>query len=111
MKYELDKRIFLNDKYIQTQSIVLVQRAYRTKYKSKTAPSATTILNIAKNYKQTGSVDRKRIVGKKKTAHTSELVKSIENIRLVDDDISSRKIASPASASTIRKAKNIKPKK
>ena len=77
MKYDLQKRIFLNGKFLTTNSIALVQRAYRTKYKSKTVPSRSTILGIVNNYKKTGSVDRKRIIARKKTARTEELIKSL----------------------------------
>ena len=115
MKYDLQKRIFLNGKFLTTNSIALVQRAYRTKYKSKTVPSRSTILGIVNNYKKTGSVDRKRIIARKKTARTEELIKSVENLYLADNRISLRKMANlvPASISTIRnvarKDLNLKP--
>ena len=66
MKYDLKKRIFLNDKFLVTNSIALVQKAYRSKYKSSTAPSRSTILGIVDNYKNSGSVDQKRVVAKKR---------------------------------------------
>ena len=104
MKYDLQKRIFLNGKFLITNSIALVQRAYRRKYKSKTVPSWCTILGIVDNYKKTGPVDRKRIIARKKTARTEELIKSVENLYLADNRISLRKMANlvPASISTIR---------
>ena len=104
MKYDLQKRIFLNEKFCVFQNITLVQRAYRAKYKSKIAPGRNTILGIVDNYKNSGSVDRKRVTAKKNTVRTAELIKSIENLYLADNRISLRKIANvvPASISTIR---------
>ena len=46
MKYDIQKRIFLVKKYYEFQSIALVKRACRSRYKNETTPSNNTILNI-----------------------------------------------------------------
>ena len=65
MKQDVEKRIFLKNKYNELKNITLVQRAYRKNYKCKQTPGSNTILNIVNNYNNTGSVDRKRVVNKK----------------------------------------------
>jgi len=104
MKYDLEKRVFLNEKFIKTQNIALVQSSFKAKYRSKQAPSRSTILNINKNYINTGSVGRKQIIAKKRTVRTDDLIKSIKNLFLEDRKLSLRKAANlmPASISTIR---------
>ena len=64
--YDKETIIFLNNKYIEYQSIVKVQRAYRKKYKSKSALSGSVIKNINSNYLKTGTVARKLIASRKK---------------------------------------------
>ena len=73
--------------------------------KSKRAPTPTTILNIVNNYNKTGSVDRKRILARKRTVRTDDLINSIKNLFLGDSKLSIRKTSNlvPASPSTIRK--------
>ncbi len=104
MKYSIEKRIFLNNEFTKKNNITLVQRAFRTKFKSQTAPDRKTIKNIVNNYNKTGSVDRKQVVGKKRNVRTDELVKSIKNFYLDDPKLSLRKTANlvPASVYTIR---------
>ena len=91
MKYSIEKRIFLNNEFTKKNNITLVQRAFRTKFKSQTVPHRKTILNIVNKYKKTGSVDRKRVVGRKRHVRTDELVKSIKNLYLGDLKLSLRK--------------------
>ena len=57
MKFELEKRIFLLEKYIKLEHVVLVQRAFRTKYPNEKAPSHSTIINLVSAFKETGSVN------------------------------------------------------
>jgi hypothetical protein len=56
MKYDLEKRIFLLEKYIKFENFAAVQLAYRINYKSKIAPNRSVILNIYSVFKKTGSV-------------------------------------------------------
>ena len=102
--YDPDIRVFLNNKYIEYKSIVKVQRAYRSKYKSKSAPSGSVIKNIHNNYLKTGSVGRKLITSREKTVRTDDLINAIENLHLGDPSISIRKIANlvPASNTVIQ---------
>ena len=43
MKYDMGKRAFLVKKFHEKKNFGLVKRAYRTKYKSKSAPEQKTI--------------------------------------------------------------------
>ena len=67
MKQDVEKRIFLNNKYNEFKNITLVQRAYLKNYKCKETLGSNTILNIVNNYNNTGLVDRKRVLNNKKT--------------------------------------------
>ena len=117
MKYDIQKRVFLQKSFEKFKNYANVQRAYRTKYQSKTAPSICAIKNIISNYEKTGSVDRKRVVDKTKTMRTKSLVEMVEKLFLEDSKLSLRKAANlvPASISTIRNVAreelNLKPYK
>jgi len=50
------EKIFMYNKYLVLGSTTLVQRAWRTKYKSKTAPNRSTILSVVNLFKKTGFV-------------------------------------------------------
>ena len=56
MKYDIPERVFIVKKYYELKNPVLVQRAYRTKYKNKKAPSPIVISNIISVFEETGSV-------------------------------------------------------
>jgi len=56
MKYDLEKRIFLLEKYIKFEQISSVQHAYRSKFKNEPAPGHNTIMGIVSAFKTTGSV-------------------------------------------------------
>jgi len=115
--YDNEIRIFLNNKYIEYQSIVKVQRAYRKKFKSKSAPSRSVIKSINNNYLKTGTVARKLIASRKKTVRTDDLIEDIENIHLGDPKTSIRKTANLVPPSTyvvkqvLREDLNLKPYK
>ena len=47
MVYDFEKRTFLVEKFHQLQSITKVQRAWRTKYVSAKAPTASMIKTLA----------------------------------------------------------------
>ena len=100
----MKNELFLNNKFIEYKSIVKVQRAYRSKYTTKSVPGGTVIKNIHNNYLKTGSVGRRLCTSRKKTVRTSYLIEAIENIHLDDPKISIRKIANlvPASNSVVR---------
>ena len=46
MIYTPEEKIFMYNKYLVLRSTTLVQRAWRTKYKSKTAPNRSTISSV-----------------------------------------------------------------
>ena len=56
MKYDLEKPIFLLEKYIKFEKISTVQHAYRSKYKNEPVPDHSTIMGIVSEFKTTGSV-------------------------------------------------------
>lgn len=111
--YDLEKRQFLYEKFLELKNSTLVQRAYRSKYKTTKAPSRNTIESIHSSFQITRSLVRKRPLSKKKTVRTDQLIDSIKNLYLEDKQISLRKIASvvPASVYTIRKVARIDLKK
>ena len=57
MIYNTEEKIFISKKYTILRSPVLVQRAWRTKYITRTAPNSSTILSIANRFEKTGSVN------------------------------------------------------
>ena len=57
MKYDHEKRSFLVKKFYESQSTILVQRAWRTKYKNIKAPSGHMIESTISRFEKTGSVD------------------------------------------------------
>jgi hypothetical protein len=56
MKYSLEIRVFLVKTFYSLQHISLVQKAFRTRFKSSDAPSVQTIKNLISNFEKTGSV-------------------------------------------------------
>ena len=56
MIYTPEEKIFMYNKYLVLRSTTLVQRAWRSKYKSKTAPNRSTISGVVNLFKKTGSV-------------------------------------------------------
>jgi hypothetical protein len=56
MRLTTDEKNFIVKKYGILGSPVRVQRAWRTKYKSKYAPNGSTITVIIKKFDKTGSV-------------------------------------------------------
>ena len=56
MFYTPVEKIFMYNKYLVLGSTTLVQRAWRTKCKSKTAPNRSTISSVVNLFKKTGSV-------------------------------------------------------
>ena len=71
----------------------MVQRAYRTKYVCKQAPTGNTIKRIVDNFKKTGQTFIINIYTREKRIKTKELEESIKNLVLDDPKISTRKIA------------------
>ena len=56
MKYDLEKRIFLLEKYIKFEQISSVQHAYWSKFKNEPAPGHNTIMSFVSAFKTTDSV-------------------------------------------------------
>ena len=56
IKYDLEKQIFLVERFNQLQNICLVKRVWRTKYKNIQAPFSKNILCTVSRFKKTGSV-------------------------------------------------------
>ena len=66
MFYTHEKRFFLASKYARLENVTLVQRAYRSKYKTNTAPSHSVIMNIYNNFRKTGNLSYNCPISKKK---------------------------------------------
>ena len=56
MRYNIEKRYFLTKKLIELKSPVLVQRAFRTKFKIPYCPTRRTILCLSKKFEKTGTL-------------------------------------------------------
>ena len=65
MIYTHEKRFFLASKYARLENVTLVQRAYRTKYMTNTAPSHSVIMNIYNNFRKTGNLSYNCPISKK----------------------------------------------
>ena len=59
MRYDKVKRAFFVQKFIELKSIILVQRAFKTKFKVLHAPDKKTIKNCLKKFIETGDLKDK----------------------------------------------------
>jgi hypothetical protein len=59
MKFDFEKQPFIVKKFHETQRIIKVQRAWRTKYKFIDAPRANAIKSIVSRFEKTGSTEKK----------------------------------------------------
>ena len=57
MRYNREEKIFITKKYTILRSATLVQKAWRSKFTVSNAPGRSTILNLAKKFNKTGSID------------------------------------------------------
>jgi len=57
MRYNSEEKIFITKKHAILNSVALVQRAWRTKFKNYKAPKRNTIVKLAEKFNRTGSVD------------------------------------------------------
>jgi len=57
MRYNTEEKIFITKKHAILNSVALVQRAWRSKFKNYKAPGRNTILKLAEKFNKTGSVD------------------------------------------------------
>jgi len=56
MKYDIKKQQFLYEKYLETKSIVTVQRAWKLNFKKEPKPTRQHIITIVKRFQETGSL-------------------------------------------------------
>jgi hypothetical protein len=94
MKYDLKKRVFLLKKYFEFKEIVLVQRAYRTEFKCKDAPSHCIIKNIAFTFEKTGSVMYMAPKLKEISKKRNDAVNQVKKVISENPTLSSRKAVS-----------------
>ncbi|KAL4467937.1 hypothetical protein ABPG72_022851 [Tetrahymena utriculariae] len=57
MSYSFEERVFMVQNFNKTNSITLVQRAWRTHYVCSQAPSYSVIMSTVKRFQETGSVE------------------------------------------------------
>ena len=73
MRYNREEKIFITKKYTILRSATLVQRAWRSKFTVSNAPGRSTILNLAKKFNKTGSIDnlngKNRNISKKRKSY------------------------------------------
>ena len=100
MLYDIQKRIFLVQKYYEIKHFTLIQRAFRTKYKSSTAPNQNTIINLINDFEKIGSVAFV-IINRKKSSE-KRIVAQNQLKSMIDQfpNLSIRKAASAVEVST-----------
>jgi len=54
MKYDIKKQQFLYEKYLETKSIVTVQRAWKLNLKKEPKQTRQHIITIVKRFQETG---------------------------------------------------------
>jgi hypothetical protein len=59
MKFDFEKQTFIVQKFHETQRVIKVQRAWRTKYKFIDAPISDAIKSIVSRLEKTGSTEKK----------------------------------------------------
>lgn len=84
MRYDIQKRTFLERKFSQLKSVTAVQRAFRSRYKTRNAPTANTIKDIAKKFESTGSVHDMARKGKGETEFRKTVRKQVQ--ALIESD-------------------------
>ena len=77
MKFDFEKQAFIVQKFHETQCIIKVQRAWRTKYKFIDAPRANAIKSIVSRLEKTGSTEKKT----SKRLRTYHSTKTVHNRR------------------------------
>ena len=55
MRYDFQKRLFFTKKFVEFKSHMLVQRAYRSKFKYRPCPTEESITKISKKFDTTGT--------------------------------------------------------
>lgn len=99
MKYDFEKRTFLVEKFHQLQSITKVQRAWRTKYVSAKAPTASMIKTLAEKFKKTGSVSNAPRVRPKSDQKRNEAKNTINDLITKLPNLSICKVAQASNVS------------
>ena len=99
MKYNIQERVFLVKKFYELKNISMVQIAWRSNFKTKTAPSDTAIKNIVTNFETRGSVSHvppiRKNPSQKREAAKNELQKIVAEL----PTLSVRKAASAVGVS------------
>ena len=90
MGYDIQKRTFLERKFSQLKSVTAVQRAFRSRYKTRNAPTANTIKDIAKKFESTGSVHDMARKGKGETEFRKTVRKQVQALIESDCQLSQR---------------------
>ena len=80
MKFDIEKQAFIVQKFYETQSIIKVQRAWRTKYKFIDAPRADAIKNTVSRFEKTGSTARKSSKRLEPTIKRRQAIIDVENL-------------------------------
>jgi hypothetical protein len=99
MKYDSEKRIFMVQKYYDLKKIILVQRAFRTKYAGEKAPDHKTIKYYVAQFEKDGSVSHNRSKPKQISAKREEAKSAVEQMFEEFPQLSIRKAASALTVS------------
>jgi hypothetical protein len=75
---DLEKRIFIVQKYFETGSCTLVQRQWKLKFKEKSAPSYSIITSMVLAFKKNGCLNKEHKIERGVTKKRQEAKKSIK---------------------------------
>ena len=99
MKYDLKKRIFMVREYHKFNSLVKVQRAWRTKFKNLPAPDYKTIKYNVDKLEKHGTVGLAPRVVIRQNENREKVKNTIKKLIFADPSLSIRKLASAAKVS------------
>ena len=80
MKFDFEKQAFIVQKFHETQRVIKVQRAWRTKYKFIDAPRANAIKSIVSRFEKTGSTKKKPLKRLEPTILRKQAIIDVENL-------------------------------
>ena len=80
MKFDFEKQAFIVKKFHETQRVIKVQRAWRTKYKFIDAPRANAIKSIVSRFEKTGSTKKKPLKRLEPTILRKQAIIDVENL-------------------------------
>jgi len=107
MAHSLEERIFLIKSYYGSESsITATLRKWSSHFKGRPKPAQNMVRCLVEKFEQTGSVLDAKVIDKRRTARSPELIVQLENELASDPTLSTRKLAqiTGSSQSTVIRA-------